>query len=68
VYSIPAVTEGPVTAAERDDTELDTDLTKKEDVDQGAIDLVGQPSTTGKIDIDGKTYCNLGEDVCYVNQ
>jgi len=52
---------------ETNDTELGTDITNEEDAAQGAINLAGQPTTPGK-NILGKTYVNLEEDVCYVNQ
>jgi len=66
--TMAGVTEGPVTVEETTDTELGTDVTNKEDAAQGEIDLAGQPTTPGEIDVLGKTYANLEEDVCYVNQ
>jgi len=66
--TMAGVTEGPVTDEETTDTELGTDVTNEEDAAQGAIDLATQPTTPGKIDVLGKTYVNLEEDVCYVNQ
>jgi len=62
------MTGSPVTLQETTDTELGTEITNEEDAAQGAIDLAGQPTTPGKIDVLGKTYSNLEEDVCYVNQ
>jgi len=62
------VTEGPVTVEETIDTELGTNVTNEEDVALSAVDLAGQPTTTGMIDVLGKTYVNQEKDVCYVNQ
>jgi len=66
--TMAGVTEGPVTVEETTDTELGTDITNKEDAAQCAIDLATQPTTPGKINVLGKTYVNLEEDICYVNQ
>ena len=66
--TMAGMTEGPVTVQETTDTELGTEITNEEDAAQGAIDLAAQPTTPGKIDVLGKTYVNLEEDVCYVNQ
>ena len=66
--TMAGVTEGPVTVEETTDTELGTDVTNQEDAAQGAIDLATQPTTPGEIDVLGKTYVNLEDDVCYVNQ
>jgi len=66
--SMAGVTEGPVTVEETTDTEMTTNVTKEEDVAQAAVDLEGQPTTPVMIDVLGKAYVNLEEDVCYVNQ
>ena len=66
--STTGVTEGHVTVEETIDTELGTNVTNEEDVAQGAVDLASQPTTSGMIDVLGKTYVNQEEDVCYVNQ
>jgi len=66
--SMAGVTGGPVTVDETTDTELGINVTNEEDVAQGAVDLAGQPTTPGMIDVLGKPYVNQEEDGCYVNQ